>query len=433
MTVQQRVRKVAIVGAGPAGLACVKALNMEPVSYDIDMYDSRSFIGGVWNYLDNKSEYNSDEDVAARNEYDFSPIYRNLNTNIPHLLMEYADVHFPDNTDQFPMKEVVLDYVRKYASTIGPVNVHLNSKVVDVVKANDKWRVTVENVKTQDQICNVYDGVMVCNGHFNVPRFPKVKGLDEWMQKDRKSITHARYYDSADRFKDQTVLVVGALSSGSDIAVQLQASAKHIYVSCSPGTLLEKFTSPLIELIPRIDEYNVEDRSIKLGDKIIKGIDSVIFCTGYLYDMPFLSSLGVGKDYYIGDLYKQMFYTKDPLLTFIGLGKNVSPLPLSECQASVIARYYSGRLKLPPQSEMQQLFEAELAEKGNGFHNLKFPKEYEYINELHDWIENAGLLQGLNSPLRKDERHYQERIQLMEAKAQRQIGITKVLLKLRKL
>lgn len=424
------IRTVCVIGGGPSGMAQVKALNGETQKFDIDLYETRSKLGGVWNYLATKSKYGSNDDLRAAKEFEHSPMYETLETNIVHKSMEYTNFPFPQGTEKFPFRTDVLKYLQDYSTTIGPVNEFLSTRVERVEKLGDLWKVDLVNVHSGETKTKSYDAVVVANGHFDVPYFPQVPGLDEWKQKDPRSVSHAKFYDSPAKYKDKTILIIGAYSSGSDIAIQTSLTAKKVYVSCDGATVLDKIENPYIELIPIIDSYDVNKRSVSFGDKCISGIDEILFCTGYLYSLPFLK-LDICKDRYISDLYKQIFYIKDPSLTFVGLSKDVNPFPFAEAQGTVISRYYSGRLHLPLQEKMLDEFETELSQKGSKFHSLKYPLEPEYINELYDWLKQENLMDGFLFDEFKGER-LERKKRAPDEKLLRVVAFSKEVLNLRK-
>lgn len=424
------IKKVAIIGGGPSGLALVKTLNAENFDFDIDLYESRNKLGGIWNYLTTKGKYNTDDELIKDKEYNHSPMYRKLETNILYKSMEYANFHFPEDSQDFPFRTDVLEYLNGYSKTIGDCNIFLNRRVFSIEKNEHDgiWTVSSFDVETGENKTISYDAVIIANGHFEVPRFPEVKGLDSWRKSYRESITHAKFYDTPERYKDKTLLVVGGVASGSDIAIQSSSTAKKVYVSCDEATVLSNVVNPFIELIPRVDEYDVTDKSITLGGRKITGIDEIIFCTGYLYDVPFLK-VDICKKRYISDLYRQIFYIKDPTLSFVGLGKDVNPFPFAEAQSSCIARFYSGRLKLPPFDEMYSHFQQEFKEKSIAIHGLKFPKEADYINGLFQWLEDENVIkEGFIFDKYEGER-YERKKRVPEVKLKRILAINESILK----
>lgn len=68
------------------------------------------------------------------------------------------------------------------------------------------------------------------------------------------------------------------------------------------------------------DEFTLKDKS-----KIIA--DVFIFCTGYLYDFPFLDeSSGITNDgHSLQPLFQNSINDKYPSMAFIGMGRNILP------------------------------------------------------------------------------------------------------------
>lgn len=90
--------------------------------------------------------------------------------------------------------------------------------------------------------------------------------------------------------------------------------------------------------------------------------------------------------------YEHLVYAPHPSLSFVTLPQKVIPFPVSEAQAAVVARLYSGRLNIPS-LEVMEKWEQE-TEKRRGdirrkFHFLPFPEDGEYINRLLDWAAEA--------------------------------------------
>ena len=149
---------------------------------------------------------------------------------------------------------------------------------------------------------DIFDAVMVCNGHFAIPSIPKLYGLDEYF---KGQILHAVDYDHPEPFAGQTVLCVGGRSSGCDIARELSHVAKCVYVSTpSCTTDVPQHYGPNIVVVPRTIGIN-EDGSIQFqhvetilsssptsssssSPSFAPHVDVIIFCIGYDYDFPFI-------------------------------------------------------------------------------------------------------------------------------------------------
>lgn len=417
-----RYKRIGIVGGGPAGVAAYKAILSEPARFElVDLYERRDQLGGLWYYSGDKSSRRPQVPSTNPEAFDllngskgefFSPMYKYLETNLISSMMEYRDVHFPESTATFPPRQEVLRYIQQYAETVPEspnATIHYNSNVTEAKKENDVWQLTIQsNGETQTKS---YDAMIVANGHFDIPFIPDVEGLKEWSMKNTDSVTHAKYFDSSAEYRNKTVLVIGDYASGTDIATQISVTAEKVYVSVKDlqsESDIDKFATR-IGLITKYDYNN--DRSVHtIDNERISDIDVIIFCTGYLYSIPFLHKYLpnlITDGNQVNDLYKQMFYFPDPSLSLVALPKFVIPMPIAEAQSSIIARYYSGRLELPSTAEMQTAYKQELAEKGAGktFHNLQFPADVEYANQLLAWIVDTGLdSRGLLPPLWDEER-----------------------------
>ena len=90
-------------------------------------------------------------------------------------------------------------------------------------------------------------------------------------------------------------------------------------------------------------------------------VDTILWCTGYHYTVPFLKGSGAvqterGR---IEPLYEHLFHPKfGPKLSFVGLGFRILPFPFFEIQTRWVARCLSGRCSLPTEQEMAAEAEA---------------------------------------------------------------------------
>ena len=174
-------------------------------------------------------------------------------------------------------------------------------------------------------------------------------------------------------------------------------SSKHpLLISSKSESYLQSGSTPSNQLDkPPISKFIPDNRTVEFEDGSREsGVDAVVYCTGYFYSFPFISNLNpplttTGER--VETLYHHLFYHPSPTLALPVLNQKVIPFPFAEAQASVIARVFSGRLQLPSQKEMEEWEKREVEEKGDGrgFHVLKFPKDGECINMMHDWALSA--------------------------------------------
>ncbi|CAC08547.1 Thiol-specific monooxygenase [Schizosaccharomyces pombe] len=404
------IRKIAIIGAGPSGLVTAKALLAEKAFDQVTLFERRGSPGGVWNYtstLSNKLPVPSTNPIlttepivgpAALPVYP-SPLYRDLQTNTPIELMGYCDQSFKPQTLQFPHRHTIQEYQRIYAQPLLPF-IKLATDVLDIEKKDGSWVVTYKGTKAGSPISkDIFDAVSICNGHYEVPYIPNIKGLDEYAKAVPGSVLHSSLFREPELFVGESVLVVGGASSANDLVRHLTPVAKHpIYQSLLGGGDIQNES---LQQVPEITKFDPTTREIYLkGGKVLSNIDRVIYCTGYLYSVPFpsLAKLKSPETKLIDDgshvhnVYQHIFYIPDPTLAFVGLALHVVPFPTSQAQAAFLARVWSGRLKLPSKEEQlkwQDELMFSLSGANNMYHSLDYPKDATYINKLHDWCKQA--------------------------------------------
>lgn len=240
-----------------------------------------------------------------------------------------------------------------------------------------------------------YDAVVVANGHYSVPFIPSVPGIQAFQAKYPGIISHSKNYRSPKNFEGKKVIVIGGGASGLDIGNQISLVSQKPLLNSLRSEEPLKLGKEHKEEVPPIAEYLVNDRSVKFEDgRIEKNIDAIVYCTGYLYAYPFLSSLKspvVTTGRRVRGLYKQLFYISHPTLAFTALSQKVIPFPLSEAQGAVVAKVWSNKLVLPEEGVMKAWEKKKVEELGDttNFHILGFPRDAAHINELHDWAGSA--------------------------------------------
>ncbi|KAI9772687.1 MAG: hypothetical protein M1840_000282 [Geoglossum simile] len=413
------IKTVAIIGAGPSGLATAKYLLAERSFPQIDILEQRSTVGGVWNFsleipritLPQTSPSVPIENPQKRVDGELifpSPMYAGLETNISVELMQFTDLPFTGEPELFPTHEDVKHYVEEYAKDIRPL-IHFSTQVLDVrlldspnsVKGNfhKVWQVKTRKSGTQLEEVQDYDAVVVATGHSNVPYAPDIRGLATWNESYPGAITHSMSYRRPDSFKGQKVVIVGNSASGTDIGAQIATVCAHpLLLSLRsqsfflpPGAGHEVWKEDLPEIAAFLPPSE-GNRAIRFANNRIEmGVDAVVFCTGYLHSHPYLSSLNPSPQTPDGartqHAYQHLFFIPNPTLVFINLVHKVIPFHVAESQAAAIARVWNNRISLPSQAEMERWETEEVATKGAGrmFHAMNYPLDANYINEMHAW------------------------------------------------
>jgi len=223
--VDAQMKKVAIIGAGPSGLISIKTCienGLEPVCFE--MTDD---IGGLWNY---KTSLIHQKGSVMR-----STIINSSKEN-----MAFSDYPAPKEFANFMHNKQLIKYFRMYAEEFKLHDkIKFNTKVTRLVQNSDyettgKWIISYCE-KDDMEIVEVFDAVMICNGHHACPNIPEFKGLNDANAKFKGEVLHAWKYREPFGFVDKRVLVVGVGNSGGDIGVELSRIASQTYLSTRSG------------------------------------------------------------------------------------------------------------------------------------------------------------------------------------------------------
>ncbi|EEU36042.1 uncharacterized protein NECHADRAFT_53067 [Fusarium vanettenii 77-13-4] len=407
-----QVSRVAVIGAGASGLAALRYLLAEKKFTYVQAFEQRATPGGVWNYTSLAKEEkfhvprehpSSHPDEAIKVEdgkrFEFiTPVYEQLETNIPHTLMNFTDKKFPVGTPLFPSHETVLRYLKGYAEDVKSY-IQFQSQVLDVRRLAGAWEIEVLDLRTDQVSRTEFDAVLVASGHFNDPYVPNIPGLVEFDQAHPGVVVHSKFYRRPDTYVGKKVIIVGNSASGIDLTAQLSRVAKLPVIISEKedqvGLEPSLNTNSTVHL-PEITKFQAEGRTVHFANGNMETeVDAVIFCTGFHYSYPFLQSLEPGiadpKGEYVKHLWENVLYTTDPTLAFLSVPQRGIPFPLVETQSAVISRIWSGRLIPPSEIEMESWVKEEHLRKGEGkpIHIINYPEDVEYMQRLYDLSATA--------------------------------------------
>lgn len=205
------MKKVAIIGAGAAGLTCLKSLldyHIEPV-----VFEKSHRFGGLWTGHDG-------------GEKD-GPAYRSLITNTSKQMMAFSDFPFKKEVADFPSREVVSDYLKNYTQQFKLAQyIQFNTSVIRADKEPD-GRFVVEVESDGNKETHTFNWLIIANGRHEKVSLPEIDGLDTFPG----TVLHSRDYFSPESFEDKKVLVVGAGSSAIDIASEVADVASGTLLS----------------------------------------------------------------------------------------------------------------------------------------------------------------------------------------------------------
>lgn len=232
--------------------------------------------------------------------------------------------------------------------------------------------------------------------------------------------------------------MIGNSTSGLDISRRLARAenppSDPIYVSQRSKSTYYVPPPPNVKELASTVSLDPASRSARFSDgSSISDIEKIIFCTGYFLSYPFLgawspvsssrsalrsdgtidsqAAFGTDKPADSGSIAQNMYeyiFPYDPKSTLspsddqypynsppIALVNTLDKSPffkMIESQSAVIAGVFSGRLSLPPISEMVKWEAAEIESKGgvtDAWNTLRYPADVNYFDRLHDWASGA--------------------------------------------
>ncbi|MCX5514676.1 monooxygenase [Kaistia algarum] len=393
--------RIAIIGAGPSGLAAIKTL-VEAGCDNLFAVEAQAEVGGNWVYRDTSGH---------------ASVYETTHIISSRRLSQYSDYPMPRSYPDFPSHRQLLDYFRGYAAEFGLERfIRFNTRLEHAtLEADGRWRLLLLAPEGPSE--EIVDRLIVCSGHHWKPNWPDYPGTFDG------EILHAHDYRRAEPFRDKRVLVVGGGNSACDIAVETSRVSAFTAISMRRGyhivpkvvfglpvdiayrkirrlpkwlrqrvldRMLKLLVGPysryglqepsrrimemhptlnseLLYLIrhgrvhPRVGIERLDGEVVRFADGGAEPFDTVIYATGYRISFPFFEpGLFDWEGALDVPLYLKMMPVGYPTLDFVGLFQPIGCIwPLAELQARVIAAQIAGRLDRP--ADIEQRIAAEQA------------------------------------------------------------------------
>ena len=213
MTKTDSPRPIALIGAGPSGLAAAR--NLQKLGLPFQGFEAYTDVGGLWNIANPRSTvYHSAHLISSKRTTEFS---------------------------EFPMRDDVADYpshreMRQYFLDFAEHfdlrrHYRFGARVQKVEPLDDSasppWQVTWTDDAGEHS--EVFGGVVIANGTLAEPNLPQFPGHFAGR------LLHTAQYKHPDLFAGQRVLIVGAGNSGCDIAVDAVHYAERVDLSVRRG------------------------------------------------------------------------------------------------------------------------------------------------------------------------------------------------------
>ncbi|MEV0726704.1 FAD-dependent oxidoreductase [Micromonospora purpureochromogenes] len=392
---------VAVIGAGAAGLATLKAL--ADAGVPAVCFEAGDRVGGLWVFGSPGS-----------------PAYRTLHLNTSRRRTEFVDHPMPAHWPDYPDHTRVAGWLADYADRFGLHEAVRLRHTVDRVVPEVGGRWTVHADGPGGPVSVTVAAVVVANGHNRVPTSPVPPPPGTCTVRQ----LHSHAYRGPEQLAGRRVLVVGGGNSAMDIAVDASYAAARTLLSLRRGVwvvpkhllgrpsdtlngalarrlpwrlrqrisqtvltatvgpptryglpapahgflqdhptlsdgLLSRLTHGEIEVRPGIAGFD-GDR-VTFTDGRADEVDLVIWCTGYRVDLPFLDPALLGDRPDALRLYRHVFHPDVPGLAFVGLMQSTgAAFPLVEAQARLVAAQLAGTYALPDPARQHAEIRAEL-------------------------------------------------------------------------
>ena len=379
------VRRVAVIGAGPSGLAQLRAFqsaasNGEEIP-EIVCFEKQSDWGGLWNY-----DWRTG--VDKNGEPCHGSMYRYLWSNGPKEGLEFADYsfeeHFGRQIASYPPRAVLFDYIE---GRVAKADVRKWIRFSTVVRwinydaHSAQFTVTVHDHNSDSCYSEEFDHVVVASGHFSTPNVPHYEGFESFNGR----ILHAHDFRDAREFTDKDILILGTSYSAEDIGSQCwKYGCKSVTVAHRTAPMGFDWPDNWQE-VPAL--LKVDGKTAHFKDGSHKEVDAIILCTGYKHHFSFLPDdlrLKTVNRLAAADLYKGVVWAHNPKLFYLGMQDQWFTFNMFDAQAWWARDVMMGKIALPSDKAALLADVAEREAREEASDDTKYAIKYQgdYVKEL---------------------------------------------------
>ena len=265
---------VAIVGAGPTGLAC--GIEIERRGLSAVLFDKGCIVNSIYHYPINLVFFTTPE------------------------LLEIGDIPMTSLNEK-PGRTEALKYYRRVADHYG-LNVHQYERVLGFEGEEGNFTIRTETTDGQAR-CYRAKKIILATGYYDIPNRLNVPG------EDLDKVIH--YYREAHPFYNHDVLIVGAKNSACIAALELfwtGARVTHVHRGTGISPNVKYWIKPNIENRIKVGEvkayFKTTVKEILQHEVVLSTPegevhvpnDFVLAMTGYRPDFEFMAEHGIHLD-----------------------------------------------------------------------------------------------------------------------------------------
>ncbi|WP_424987215.1 NAD(P)-binding domain-containing protein [Microbulbifer sp. S227A] len=379
-------KRVAIIGAGPSGLAQLRAFQSAAEKGEdipqIVCFEKQGNWGGLWNYTWRTGLDENGEPVHCS-------MYRYLWSNGPKEGLEFADYsfeeHFGKQIASYPPRAVLFDYIEGRVLKAGVRDwIRFDTAVRWVSHDSDtgKFTVTVHDHSRDHVYCEEFDNVICASGHFSTPNVPYYEGFESFNGR----LVHAHDFRDAREFSGKDILVVGASYSAEDIGSQCWKYGAKSITSCYRSAPMGFDWPDNWEERPALQK--VSGNTVYFADGSTRDVDAIILCTGYKHFFNFLPDdlrLKTANRLATADLYKGVAFVNNPALFYLGMQDQWFTFNMFDAQAWWVRDAIMGKIDISGVTTDQMLADVKEREaREEASDDVKYAIRYQadYIEEL---------------------------------------------------
>lgn len=192
--------RIAIVGAGIAGLVCAKVLTED--GFTVEVFDRAPDIGGVWSET---RRYPGLRAQSTKSTYHFSD--------------HPMPADYPRVLDGARMQEYLSSYVRAFGLTD---RLRLRTEVVAADPVDGGWLLEIRDADGVHRTS--CDHLIIANGVFSEPEIPDFPGATAFARAGGQ-LGHSTQFLDVEAVRDRAVVVVGYGAAAADLATEISKLA----------------------------------------------------------------------------------------------------------------------------------------------------------------------------------------------------------------